>query len=396
VYRSRQSRHADVPEIGSGLSPSGRRYRRSDRRHPPGRRARGRRLLATALSALALALSLAACGSTTQASQNPAAPGPVALRLGYQPNITHAPALIGVSNGYFRAALAPDVTFTAQTFNAGPTEVEALLGGALDAAFIGPSPAINAYARSQGTAIRVVAGAASGGASLVVRPAAGVNSPWDLKGKTLATPQLGNTQDVALRAYLLDHGIHTDAQGGGDARIVPTDNATTLQLFEQGKIDGAWVPEPWVSRLVQEAGGKLLVDERSLWPDGQFATTDLVVAKAFLDAHPATVKALITGEIKAIDWIQKNPPDAKTAVNDALLRLTKKKLKTSVLDASWTALSFGVDPLASTLKKEAENAKRAGFLKSTDLRDIFDLRLLNQVLDAGGGPEVGAGGLGRA
>jgi NitT/TauT family transport system substrate-binding protein len=138
------------------------------------------------------------------------------------------------------------------------------------------------------------------------------------------------------------------------------------------------------------------VDERSLWPDGQFATTDLVVAKAFLDAHPAAVKALITGEIKAIDWIQKNPPDAKTAVNDALLRLTQKRLKTSVLDASWAALSFGVDPLASTLKKEAENAKRAGFLKSTDLRDIFDLRLLNQVLDAGGGPEVGAGGLGRA
>jgi NitT/TauT family transport system substrate-binding protein len=339
---------------------------------------------------------LAACGSTTQASRGASSSGPVALRLGYLPNITHAPALIGVGKGYFKTALGSSTTLTTQTFNAGPAEVEAILGGAIDAAFIGPSPAINAYVRSQGTAIRIVAGAASGGASLVVRPAANINSPSDLKGKLLATPQLGNTQDVALRAYLLDHGIHTDAEGGGEARIVPTDNATTLQLFEQGKIDGAWVPEPWAARLVQEAGGRVLLDERSLWTGGQFATTDLVVAKPFLDAHGDVVKALIGGELKAVDWIQNHPADARAAVNDALLSLTQKKLRTAVLDASWAEMSFGVDPLASSLKKEAANAGRVGLLKTTDLKDILDLRLLNQVLDSSGRPKVSAAGLGQA
>ena len=318
------------------------------------------------------------------------------LRLGYLPNITHAPALVGLSKGYFKSALASNVTLKTQTFNAGPAEVEAIFGGALDAAFIGPSPAINAYIKSKGAGIRIVSGAASGGASLVVRPGAGITSAAGLRGKTLATPQLGNTQDVALRAYLLDHGIHTDAQGGGDAKIVPTDNATTLQLFQQGKVDGAWVPEPWASRLVQEAGGKVLLDERSLWPGGQFTTTDLVVAKDFLDKHPATVKALITGETRAVTWINQDPVAAKAAVNDALLQLTQKALKQSVIDAAWKNLSFTDDPLASTLKKEAADAKRTGLLSDTNLGNIVDLTLLNQVLVADGKAKVSAGGLGKA
>jgi len=316
------------------------------------------------------------------------------VTLGYFPNVTHAPALVSVARNTFKDAL-PGVNLDCRTFNAGPALIEAVFAGAVDIGYVGPSPAINAYTKSGGTAIRIVAGAASAGASLVVRSAANISLPSDLKGKTLATPQLGNTQDVALRAYLLDHGIHTDGEGGRDAKIVPTDNATTLQLFVQGKIDGAWVPEPWATRLVQEAGGKVLVDERSLWTNGQFATTDLVVAKSFLDAHPDTVKSLISGELTAIDWIQKNPADARAAVNDTLLALTQKKLKDSVLDASWTQLSFGVDPLASTVKKEAENARRVGLLTTTDLKNVFDLRLLNQVLDSSAKPKVSAG-LGQA
>ena len=348
---------------------------------------------------LLLAWVLAACGASGQASGETVADsstnsGPVNLRLGYLGNITHAPALVGVSKGYFKDALAANVNLTTQTFNAGPSEVEAIFGGALDAAFIGPSPAVNAYVKSKGAAIRIVSGAAAGGAALVVRPGAGINGPADLKGKTLATPQLGNTQDVALRAYLLDHGIHTDAQGGGDAKIVPTDNATTLQLFQQGKLDGAWVPEPWVARLHQEAGGKVLVDERSLWPNGQFTTTELVVAKPFLDKHPDTVKALVTGEIKAIDWINQDPAGAKIAVNDALLKVAGKALKPAVIDEAWTRLSFSVDPLASTLKKEATDARRAGILANTNLSNILDLGLLNQVLAARGQPRVVTAGLG--
>jgi len=389
VFRVRHRHRADVSGAASGLSPTGPRDGRSHRARP-----------ATALVLLLLISSiLAACGASSQARSRASADssvnsGPVDLRLGYFGNLTHAPALVGVGKGYFKDALASNVHLTTQTFNAGPAEVEAIFGGAIDAGFIGPSPAINAYIKSKGAAVRIVSGAASGGASLVVRPAAGINGPSDLKGKTLATPQLGNTQDVALRAYLLDHGIHTDAQGGGDAKIVPTDNATTLQLFQQGKVDAAWVPEPWVSRLHLEAGGKILVDERSLWPDGQFTTTELIVARSFLDQHPDTVKALITGEIKAIDWITQNPVEAKAAVNDALLQLTGKALKPAVIDEAWTRLSFSADPLASTLKKEAADARRAGLVANTNLGSILDLRLLNQVLAAGGKPKVGTAGLG--
>lgn len=389
MFRVRHRRHADVPGADAGLTPPGPGEGGSNRTRP----AAARVLL------LLLSWVLAACGASSQASggtppDSAANSRPVDLRLGYFANLTHAPALVGVSKGYFKGALASNVNLTTQTFNAGPAEVEAIFGGALDAGFIGPSPAINAYIRSKGAAVRIVSGAASGGASLVVRPGAGINGPADLKGKTLATPQLGNTQDVALRAYLLDHGIHTDAQGGGDAKIVPTDNATTLQLFQQGKVDGAWVPEPWAARLQLEAGGKQLVDERTLWPGGHFATTELIVAKDFLDKHPDTVRALISGEVKVVDWITNNPAEAKAAVNDALLHLTTKALQPAVIDEAWPRLSFGVDPLASTLKKEAADAKRTVLLRDANLSDILDLRLLNQVLAAGGRAKVGAGGLG--
>jgi NitT/TauT family transport system substrate-binding protein len=381
VFRPHPQSRAGVLESGCGLTSAG----------PPDGRSTLRLSAALLAAVLALCWLLAACGNTGQASA-----GPVSLRLGYLPNLTHAPALVGVGKGYFTDALGPQVHFSTQTFNAGPAEVEAIFGGALDAAFIGPSPAINAFTKSKGKAVRVVSGAASGGASLVVRPAAGINSPADLRGKTLATPQLGNTQDVALRAYLLDSGLHTDAQGGGDAKIVPTDNATTLQLFQQGKIDGAWVPEPWATRLHQEGGGTVLVDESTLWPAGQFVTTELIVAADFLDRHPDTVKALVTGELTAINWINQYPADAKAVVNNSLLNLTQKKLKQSVLDEAWTHLTFTADPLAATLKKEAADARRTGVLRDSDVNGILDLTLLNQVLAKQGKPRVGAAGLGRA
>ena len=163
-----------------------------------------------------------------------------------------------------------------------------MFSGALDASFIGPNPAINGYAKSKGEALRIVAGTTSGGASLVVRE--GINAPADLQGKTLATPSLGNTQDVALRAWLKDQGFATDTAGGGDVHITPQDNADTLAAFKTGAIDGAWVPEPWATRLVNEGGGHVLVNEKDLWPDGKFVTTHLIVTTEFLDEHPDTVK----------------------------------------------------------------------------------------------------------
>ena len=177
----------------------------------------------------------------------------------------------------------------------------ALLAGAIDATYIGPNPSVNAFQQSHG-AVRVVAGAASGGAYLVVKP--NIDSAADLKGKKVASPQLGNTQDIALRSWLKQHGLKTDANGGGDVSVIPQDNATTLDTFRQGAIAGAWVPEPWATRLVDEGGGKILVDERTLWPQGQYVTTDLLVSTSFLKAHPDVVKRLLEGqdETPATGW----------------------------------------------------------------------------------------------
>ena len=339
-----------------------------------------------------VALLVAGCdaASTPATSQ-----GPLNVRLGYFPNLTHAPALVGIDKGYFQRALGPTTHLTTETFKAGPAEIEALFGGAIDIGFIGPGPAVNAYVKSHGDALRIVAGAAAGGASLVVRPGARIGTPAELRGKTLATPQLGNTQDVALRAYLLAIGLKTDPQGGGDTRVVPTANETTLQLFRDGKIDGAWVPEPWASRLEKDAAGKVLVDERTLWPDGQFASTEVIVARTFVERHPDTVKAFLTGEVSAIDWIDKNPVEAKAAVNDSLSARTPTPLKASVLDLAWSRLAFTVDPLAATLRKESGDAVKVGIVKSANINGIVDLRLVNQVLSAKGLQRLSAAGLGN-
>lgn len=347
-----------------------------------------RRAFAVLIAVPTLALA-AACGGSSASDEGPA----TTLRLGYFANVTHAAALIGVDKGFLKKDLGK-TELTTQIFDAGPAEVEALFGGALDAAYVGPNPAINAYGQSDGEAVRVIAGATSGGAQLIVRP--GINTPQDLKGKTLATPQLGNTQDVALRAWLSKQGLKNSVQGGGDVTISPTKNSDTLQLFKSGKLDGAWVPEPWASRLVVEGGGKLLVDERSLWPQGKFATTLLVVRTAFLQQHPQTVEALLRGHVEAVQWANQNPDQAKTLVNDSIGTLTGKKLKTEVIDRAWQDETVTNDPIAPSLQKSANDAVAAGVSKDkVDLNGIFDLTVLNRILTQQGQPTVSSGGLGK-
>ena len=353
--------------------------------------------LAVVVATAVLGGALAACGQTADGSgggSGPAAAQSVDLRLGYYPNVTHAPAIVGVNKGFLANALGSNVKLTTQTFNAGPTEVEAIFAGALDAGYVGPNPAINAYVKSHGKEIRIVAGAASGGAGLVVRKDSGITSANQLRGKRLATPQLGNTQDVALRAFLAAHGIHTTPDGGGDVTITSAQNATIYQLLSSGEVDAAWVPEPWLSRLVDDAGGRLLVDEATLWPDGRFPTTELVVATSFLNAHPDVVARLISGHIAAVDWINAHPQDAQKVVNDGLLQLTQKKLSSTVLADAWQRLTFTVDPLATALAKAASDAHAVGLLGSVDLHGIVDLRPLNKALSARGRPAVSSGGYG--
>jgi NitT/TauT family transport system substrate-binding protein len=343
---------------------------------------------------VAAAFAVAACGSDnssgsgTSAGASTRAGEKVTLRLGYFPNITHATALVGVERGMFAASLGPNVKLKTQAFNAGPAAIEALFGDAVDATYIGPNPTINAWAKSKGKALRVISGATSGGAFLVVKP--DIASPADLKGKTLSTPQLGNTQDVALRSWLKSQGLSADTSGGGDVSIEPQENALTLDAFRSGQIQGAWVPEPWATRLVQDGGGKVLVDERTLWPTGKYVTTQLIVSTKFLNAHPDVVERLLDGQVMANDYVNSHPAEAQKAANDQIEKLTQKRLKDAVLATAWKNLTFTNDPVASSLTKSASAAQSVGLLDQVDLNGLYDLTLLNKVLQAHHEAAVGA------
>ena len=345
------------------------------------------RLRYSTFGLLAVVLLAAACGGggSSSSGAGSGSEGATNVRLGYFPNVTHATALVGVESGIFKSALGPD-SLAVKTFNAGPAADEALFSGALDATYIGPSPAINAHVQSGGEAIRIVSGATSGGALLVVKPS--INGPADLKGKKLATPQRGGTQDVALRHWLKGNNLKADLQGGGDVSVVPQENAQTLETFRSGQIDGAWVPEPWATRLVQEGGGKVLVDERTLWPEGRFVTTHLVVRTKFLKEHPDAVRRLVEGHVQANELVNGNPAEAQRLVNQSIANLTGKGIPEAVLQGSWENLEFTNDPIAPSLTVSADHAHDVGLLDKVSLKGIYDLSVLNQVLKTANQPEV--------
>ena len=349
-----------------------------------------RRLLVAALALLAIGCGDAAATSpaSRETVENPAdADSPTGrLRLGYFPNITHAPAIIGVDEGILQEALGPGVELELFTFNSGTEVIEALYSGGLDASFIGPNPAINGFARSDGRALRIVAGSTSGGAALVVRP--GITSPADLGGTVLATPALGNTQDVALRAWLSEQGYRTDTAAGGDVSIRPQDNADTLTSFIDGSIDGAWVPEPWATRLVLEGGGTVLLDEREIWPDGEFVTTHLIVATEYLADNEPIVEGLVAGLLDSLDRIAADPESARDATNAGIEGITTKALASETIEGAWPNLTFTYDPIASSLEGSKDDAVEVGLLDPVDLAGIYDLTILNRLLAERGLPEV--------
>jgi len=356
------------------------------------------RLAAAAVAAVALMVT--ACGGTSTASGAPSAmasgeaaggvPGVLAdavtVRIGVFPNITHAPGLVALADGGQLSRLLPNATIEVKPFNSGTTAVESLFAKAIDLTFIGPNPAINAYAKSKGDFV-VISGSTSGGAFLVVRPE--IKTAADLRGRKIATPSLGNTQDVALRAWLKGQGLVTDTAGGGDVAVVPQENSQTLETFIAGTIDGAWVPEPWATRLIKEGGARILVDERDLWPDGKYVTTHLLVARKFLDANPEVVRRILLATVQAVDFVNENPAEAQTIVNAEIEKWTTKKLGEDLLKTAWGNLTFTVDPVASSLGKSASDAQSLGLLKDPgDLTGLYDLGLLNDILDALGKPEV--------
>jgi NitT/TauT family transport system substrate-binding protein len=319
----------------------------------------------------------------------------VVLRVGHFPNVTHAQALIahGLSRsgkGWFEQRLGPDVEIQWFVYNAGPSAMEAIFARSIDLTYVGPNPAINAYLRSHGDEVRIVAGACSGGAALVVQSDGRITKDADFRGKRIATPQFGNTQDVACRSWLLSKGLRI-TMVGGDARVVPTDNPDQLSLFQRGELDAAWTVEPWVSRLVLEARGKVYLEESSLWPDtgGRYVTTHLVSTVKFLNDRPSMLKKWITAHVELTEWINGHPDQARRILNDEIRAETTRALPEDILNSAWKRLVITYDPIKDSLLRSAEDAHRIGFLKEKpDLSQIYDLKFLNEVLREKGLAEI--------
>jgi NitT/TauT family transport system substrate-binding protein len=348
-----------------------------------------KRALAAVGVAAVTAVGAAACSSSQAASPGGSGSSgdPVVLRLGFLTNITHAPALIGIEKGFFSKALGKNVKLEVHPFSTGTEEGTALLAGQLDAAYVGPNPAIKAWQTSSGKLIKVVSGAASGGAALVVKK--GITSAAQLKGQKLATPSLGNTQDVALRYWLKKNHLTSTQSGGGDVPITPiTPNSAAVLQFKSGQIAGGWEPAPYDIEMVQD-GGHVLVDEAALWPKGQFVTTNLVVTQKFLAANASVVKGLVKGQIQANSYIHANPSGAEAAANKELTSLLGKGLDPSVLSAAFKQITFTNDPIASSLEADAQHAVSVGLLDPVqNISALYDLGPLNAQLKAAGQPQV--------
>ncbi|MFE0626274.1 ABC transporter substrate-binding protein [Streptomyces sp. NPDC058864] len=372
----------------------------ADRTTAPRTSAR-RRLIAGA--ALLPLLALAACGygsekkdDTTNAAASSGTSKKLSastVKIGYFANLTHATPLVGLKEGFFADELGSGTTIKESVFNAGPAEIEALNAGSIDIGWIGPSPAVNGWTKSGGKSLKIISGSASGGVKLVVNPDK-IKTLKDVKGKKIATPQLGNTQDVAFLNWIAEQGWKVDATSGkGDVSVVRTDNKVTPDAYKTGSIDGAWVPEPTASKLVAE-GAKVLLDERDLWPDKKFVITNVIVSQTFLKEHADVVEAVLRGSVKTNAWINANPDKAKADANAQLEKLSGKPLPADVIDPAWESIQVIDDPLASTLQTEADHAVTAGLLEKPSLGGIYDLSLLNKILEADGKPAIDDAGLG--
>src|SRR5437588_1528140 len=329
------------------------------------------------LAALAISVFLASPLAMAQT--------PGTIRIGAFPNIPHTQAMVGKANGEFEKTMGPGVKIDWKTFNAGPAAIEALFAGAIDMTYIGPNPTITGYVRSNGEALRVIAGAASGGAALIVRNDAGIQKPGDFHGKKIASPQLGNTQDVALRSWLRANGLKSTDKGG-DVQVIPLANPDQLTLFLKKQLDAAWAPEPWATRLIREGNGRLFLDERTLWPNQQFVCANLIVSTKFLKDHPDLVKNWLRAHVELTEWINGHLPAAKKILNQQIQKETGKALPDAVLDEAFGRVQVTYDPLRYSLLSSAKSAFEAGFLgrQMPDLSNLYDLSLLNQVLSEKG------------
>lgn len=318
-------------------------------------------------SAVALVASLAV-GSFAQAET-----APDKVRIGYFANLTHAQAVLGVASGDFEKAIAP-AKIDPKVFNAGPSLIEALNAGEIDIGYVGPGPAISAHDKSKGEAIRVIAGAAANGVVVVVRKDSGIETIEQLNGKKVATPQSGNTQDIAAKHFIKD-----------PSGIVPVPNAEQRALFERGQLDAAWVPEPWGAYLVSEAGAKIIAEEKDLWPDKEFVLTLVVTTPKFLAEHPETVEKLLAVHRSYTAKLQSDPKSLEPQLGAALLALTKKKLPDGVVASALTRIKFTDEPLPASLDAMAQWTKDLGFVRRKPKLDgLVDTSILQKLQNAQG------------
>lgn len=315
-----------------------------------------------------------ACGKRVSHSPN--------IHIGFFPNITHAQAIIGLAKGVFSSHLGHQVEIKATPFNAGPSIIEAIFAEDIDIAYVGPSPAINGYVRSGGKALKIIAGVANGGALFIVRKDLEINDCTDLSGRKIASPQLGNTQDIALREYIRKCGLKPEEKGG-TVHILPLRNPDILSLFMRKQIDGAWVPEPWASRLIREADGKIFLDEKSLWENGRFCSTLMVANTNFLEKHQDLVRHWLAAHVEITRWINQHLEEAKDIVAEEIKAISGISLPKEIVNDAFSRIEFTYDPVATSLYSYAEMAYRAGFLgnQEPNLSEILDLQLLNEVLD---------------
>jgi NitT/TauT family transport system substrate-binding protein len=315
------------------------------------------------LSGIALSILLVIMGGRVSAETK--------IRVGHFPNITHAQGVVAHAlsrqgKGWFEQRLGPDTKIEWFVYNAGPSAMEAIFAKSIDLTYVGPGPALNAYTKSNGQEIRLIAGAANGGSGLIVQPDSNLKSPADFRGKKIATPQLGNTQDISCRAWLTEGGLKI-TQLGGDAQVLPTQNPDQLGLFKAKKIEAVWTVEPWLSRLEQEASGKVLVDEKEV------ATTILVSRVKFLNEQRELVKKFAQAHAELTDWITKNPGEAQRLIKAELLEETKSDMAPQIVAAAWNRIAFTSETPRASVEKFMQNSVKAGFIKTApDLSKLFE------------------------
>jgi NitT/TauT family transport system substrate-binding protein len=296
------------------------------------------------------------------------------VRIGYFANLSHAQAVLGVSSGEFEAAISPAKLKT-KVFNAGPSLIEALSAGEIDIGYVGPGPALAAHARSKGQGIRVIAGAAANGVGIVARAGSGIEKVADLKGKRVATPQHGNTQDIAARHYLV-----FELGQSGHENVLPVPNAEQAGMMDRGQIDAAWTPEPWASRLVAETGAKIIAEEKDLWPNHEFALAIVVTTPEFLRDHPDVVKKVLAVHRAWTARLVSAPQKHAPALGEALVALGGKKLPPGVVQSALARVKFTDEPLEETFKTMAGWAADLGFeQRPARLSQLFDLTLLKEL-----------------